>query len=151
MLTEKQALDIRSRHDAARAWLKAQKRNSYKTEELRAAGIKEPTNDETSALEVFEFVRDKPEKYFAYVREPNAGTYGRSSFDRARALYAGTGALQTWTGENLGTMQFGAAFRDNFGGIRVPVSVKAINGSVYHGTYFFSAGDYCRLKKAKAT
>ena len=37
MLTEKQALDIRSRHDAVRAWLKAQKRNSYKTEELRAA------------------------------------------------------------------------------------------------------------------
>lgn len=148
MLTAKQAKDIRARDEALDAWMKANKTNSYKSSDL-PIGLKPPSNSQRSACEVFEFQRDKPETYFSYVREPDAGTYGRNSFQCAKALYGRTGAMTTWTGDNLGTVQFGAAFQDNFGGIRVPITVRAITGELYHGTYFFSAGDYCRVKKAK--
>ena len=149
-LTAEQAADIRARHDAVRAWLKARKRNSYKSEELEAAGLKSPTNEETSALEVFEFLRDKPADYFAYVKLPDGwetrDANGRGKYGK---LYGATGSLTTWTGDNLGTIQFGRAFQDNFGGTRVPISCKAITGDLYHGYYYASAGDYARLKKAK--
>ena len=148
MVTATQAADIRARDEALQAWLKVEKRNSYKKEELPAE-LNPPSNEERSACEVFEFLRDKPTKYFSYIREPDAGTYARNSFERAKRLYARTGSMQTWTGDNLGTVQFGLAFRDNFNGIRVPITVRAINGCTYHGIYFFSVGDYCRVKKAK--
>lgn len=102
---------------------------SYKPDDLEHYA---PTNDERSAIEVYEFVRDKPERYFAYV-ELNART------------------VTTWTGQKLGTItRIGREYRDAFGGQRIPITVQGINGVRYHGIYFVSSGDYCRLRAYKS-
>jgi hypothetical protein len=88
----------------------------------------EPTNEERAACEVYEFLRDKPDKYFCYVNEER-------------------NEVTTWTGVKLGTVSFGYPYRDNFGGERTPVTVRAINGVRYHGTYYHGmSGNYARLK-----
>ena len=88
------------------------------------------TNDERSALECFEFCAAVPDSYFCYINE-------RSQ------------VASTWTGDRLGHVTFGRQWRDNFGGVRVPITVRAINGRTYHGTYYKSSGDYARLKLSK--
>ncbi len=128
MLTQEQADDIRARETQLKAW--CDDRTSYRPEEI-PADINPPTNAERSALEVFEFTRDKPERYFLYITEE-------------------TKIATTWTGEKLGTVVFGSQWRDSFGGTRVPVLIYAINGEHYHGTYYKSAGNYARVKKCKA-
>lgn len=146
-MTPEQAASIRTRHDTLHAWMTEHKTNSYKREEL-PAGIDPPSNEELGALEVFEFMRDKPDKKFGYVKCPDDIPSARASLDRYRALYGRTGTLTTFTGDKLGAVQFGRAWSDNFGGIRVPISVQAITGDLYHGTYYASSGDYARVKKA---
>jgi len=132
-MTNQEAADIRARDEAVQAYLG--KRCSYTEAELRSAGLNPPTNEERSAVEVFEFCRDKPEKYFLYVTITEAGGQG--------------GIATTWTGEKLGDCRLGHIYGDNFGGKRQSITVRAINGETYHGTYFKSAGDYARVKKAK--
>jgi hypothetical protein len=89
------------------------------------------TNDEISAQEVREFKANPPDKYFLYVSEERRDAH-------------------TWTGEHLGVVTFGREYRDNFGGKRVPVRIRAINGRQYVGTYYKSAGDYARVRLAKS-
>jgi hypothetical protein len=155
MIDATQAADIRARHDAVAAWLKSKKRNSYKPEELAAEGLSNPSNEELVALELFEFKRDKPSPYLVYIKCPEqpvpAGPRPYAArLERWRGLYSRTGSATTWTGDNLGAVQFGRAWQDNFGGVRIPISVRAITGDDYHGTYFASAGDYARIKKCVA-
>lgn len=101
---------------------------SYKPEQV--AHLNPPTNDEISAVEVFDFINDPPKKYFLYVNEEKQH-------------------VQTWTGDWLGNVTFGKQWRDCFGGVRVSVRVYAINGRQYAGTYYKSAGDYARVKLCK--
>jgi hypothetical protein len=124
MITEQQAKDIRAREEALRAFLG--KRRSYRTEEVEH--LNPPTNDERSALEVFEFHRDKPMKYFLYINEEKK-------------------LATTWTGEELGKVSFGRPWRDNFGGERQHVWIHAITGDAYHGVYYRSAGNYARVRR----
>lgn len=85
-------------------------------------------NDLRSAIEVYEFINDPPKNYFVYIN--------------AKEL-----TVTTWTGQRLGTLTFlGPKYRDNFGGQRQSVSLKAINGFRYSGTYYTSSGDYARIK-----
>lgn len=93
------------------------------------------TNDERSAIELYEWLAEKPDTYFLYIR---SGYEGELRVD----------AATTWTGQPLGNVRFGRAWRDNFGGTRVPVTVYGHNGVHYVGTYFKSAGDYARVRKA---
>lgn len=120
------ANDIRARLCAFSDWLGD--RTSYHPSEV-PAHLKPVTNEERSALEIFEFLRDKPEKYFLYI-----------SRDK--------GLATTWTGDELGRVTFGRTYRDNFGGERVAITVHAISGDTYHGTYYKSSGDYARVKKS---
>jgi hypothetical protein len=121
-----QADAIRNRETALHAWLG--NRTSYHPSEL-PVDINPPTNEERSALECFEFMRDKPAKYFLYVSEK-------------------TKLATTFTGDTLGTVTFGREYRDNFGGKRVAITVKAITGETYHGTFYKSSGDYARIVKS---
>jgi hypothetical protein len=91
------------------------------------------TNEDRSAIEVYEFCRDKPDRYFLYVKHLE----GRNA------------VATTWTGEHLGSATLGPVYRDNFGGKRQSITIRAINGETYHGTYYKSAGDYARVKRAK--
>jgi hypothetical protein len=128
MLTDQEYREARARYDAYQAW---RGDRTVTDEATRPADVPNVTNDETSAIEVYEFVRDVPASYFAYVSTK-------------------TGKLTTWTGDELGAITFGSEWRDNFGGTRQAIRVKAINGRTYSGTYFKSAGDYARLRIVKS-
>ena len=91
-------------------------------------------NWESSTQEVAEFVSDPPERYFAYV----------SSDHRS---------VTTWMGDALGTITSYREYRTpSFGwpSTRAAIRVRAINGRDYFGTYYKSAGDYCRLKVVRS-
>jgi len=99
----------------------------------RSAGI--PVNTTTDKMnqwrakvEYYEFVDKPPVRYFSYINETHH-------------------TMGCWTGGIvLGSVSFGRAWKDNFGGTRVPITVQGINGCTYYGTYYKSAGDYCRIK-----
>jgi hypothetical protein len=133
VITPQQAADIRLRNDGLMAWVASIRGKngwaSYRPED-KPAHIPDVTNDERSALEVFEFVTNPPDKYFLYINE--------------KAQTA-----TTWTGYALGRVFLGREYRDNFGGKRVPITVRAINDRTYHGTYFKSSGDYARIRVKK--
>lgn len=135
MLTETQYFELKSRNDAYEKWRNG--RTCVKTDEIPV--ILNVTNDERSALEVYEFCQNPPERYFLYIKlNPNGYTgYGSSHM------------ATTWTGEYLGDVQFGRTFKSSFGDTRVSITVAAINGRKYHGTYYKSAGDYARVKLSK--
>jgi hypothetical protein len=133
MITPEQAADIRTRNNALMAWVNSIRGKngwaSYRPED-KPADVPDVTNEERSALEVFEFCTNPSDKYFLYI-----------SLEKQAAT--------TWTGVLLGHVTFGREYRDNFGGIRVPVTVRAINGLTYHGTYFKSSGDFARIRRSK--
>lgn len=128
---------IRAQCGVHAAWLKSTSKNSYKPEEV-PTGCESPGNSNLSALEVYDFCRDRPESYFLYIKD-------NSKIFPHQYAYEAT----TWTGDHLGVVFMGREFGDNFGGKRVPITVHAINGKRYHGTYFKSAGDYARVKMCK--
>ena len=96
-------------------------------------------NSITSAHEVYEWMSNPPATYFAYVKV----THDRQGY--------GAGVLTTWTGDVLGAVHLGRRFHT--GGFarstRRSVTVIGTNGVKYHGTYFESSGDYCRIKRSK--
>lgn len=89
-----------------------------------------PENWARSRAEIAAFIDEKPDKYFLYINE-------------------GKREAATWMGHKLGDVTFGRPYRSNMGDTRVPITVRGINGVVYTGTYFKSAGDYARIRKVK--
>jgi hypothetical protein len=112
----------------------------------------ETKNALTSRFEVLSWQANRPERYFAYVKvemlECDRQTYRRPGMERLDPMRR-CGRITTWTGEELGSAVIGPSYRDNFGGMRRSIWVKGNNGLDYHGTYFESAGDYCRIKACK--
>ena len=143
-VTYEEALAIKAKDDALHEWMKARKTNSYHPDELPPE-ITPATNAERSAAEVAFFEHDKPAHYLCYIKRPDRITAN----DPYPNYYGASGLATTWTGQKLGNVQFGRAFRDNFGGWRIPINVYAITGESYHGFYFASAGDYARITKHK--
>jgi hypothetical protein len=133
VISAEQALDIHTRNNALMAWVDSIRGKngwaSYRPED-KPASVPDVSNEERSALEVFEFCQNPPEKYFLYIREKDH-------------------TATTWTGDVLGEVSFGREWRDSFGGRRVPVTIRAINGLTYHGTYFKSSGDFARIRQSK--
>jgi len=106
-------------------------RTSCLTEEV-PADIR-VTNEERSAVEIAEFCRDKPDRYFCYIDEEK-------------------GTATTFTGDVIGLVRFGDEFQcPAFGGwsTRQHIRINASNGCKYYGTYFKSCGDYARIRKFK--
>lgn len=98
-MDQQTATSIRAREEALRAFLAG--RTSYKPEEV--AHLNPPTNEERSALEIFELHRDKPETFMAYVPwgEGQAKHFGGS----IEVKYSR--AVTTWTGEQQQETQNG--------------------------------------------
>jgi hypothetical protein len=100
-------------------------------------------NRQTSQLELANWMREKPQRYFVYVKaRTNTERIGCNPPDE-RYL---RGTITTWVGDELGIVFGGLPYRDNFGGERVAIDVVGNNGVIYYGTYYKSSGDYCRLK-----
>lgn len=131
---------LRTVHDSFEKWRNG--RTSYKTEEV-PPGL-EITNAQRSRLEVLDFIADPPDRYFAYVKTERIGEH--STGERIVSV-------TTWTGDKLSAeiLTEGADFRSSFGDTRCNFRFRAINGATYSGTYYKSAGDYCRLRKMKGT
>lgn len=127
-------------YDVAAKTIMDSRHTNFLAREDQANLPSSPANEERSSVELYEFVANPPETYVAYVQaEPTPTRYG----------YPHLGTLTTWTGDKLGSIVFGPSYRSNFGGTRVPIAVKAINGKEYYGTYYKSSGDYCRIKAKK--
>lgn len=115
------------------------------TQDMQACLPESCTNDEISAIEVYEFMTNPPDKYFLYISSsPGVQDKGH------KIIHLSGRKATTWTGDVLGYVYCGSGFYSNFGDYRIPISIKAINGYWYHGTFFYSAGDYARVKKGKA-
>ena len=100
----------------------------------RIAGCKSPSNGDRSALEVYDFVHNPPDRYSLYIDDKKA-------------------VATTFTGDVLGSVSFGRSYQSPSFGVtnkRVPVRVHGINGVDYAGTYFASAGDYARVKRVSS-
>lgn len=141
MISELEAARTRDRLNAFHAWLG--KRQSWRTEEA-PEGL-EVSNEERSALELYEWHTQRPASYFAYwtMRE---GLERPFDFDCAAAQTR----ITNWMGETLGIVTHaGKVWTSNFGDKRRAVTVKGTNGVTYHGTAQLSSGTYVRLKAAK--
>ena len=131
---------IRTQIERHNAWLKSTGKNSYKAEEV-PGGCEYPHNTWISALEVFEFMRDKPAKYFLYIEDLR----NQPGHDGWKI----PGIATTWTGQKLGNVHFGREWTSNAGDKRIPIDFYGINGIKYHGTFYKSAGDYARVTAYK--
>lgn len=140
LLSDEEHKETRARIDAFEQWRNG--RTSYRTEDV-PADVPQVSNEERSSVERYEFCLNPPDRYFVYIK-----TRRRADTNAEDLRFQG--AATTWTGDYLGSVTFGYAFRSGFGDTRVPVTIHAINGRVYHGTYYKSAGDYARVKQAKS-
>ncbi len=105
---------------------------SYKAEEI-PVHLTDIGNAKRGELEVYEFLQNPPDRYFAYVNEKK-------------------NLVTTWTGDKLGDIIWQTPYECPAWGSttkRVAIRIRAINGQRYYGTYYKSSGDYCRLKKFK--
>ena len=85
------------------------------------------SNDERSAVEVYEFIRDRPHTYFAYTTPATAIPQ----------------SVTTWTGEKLGTViAHGTPYISSWGDTRQQLTIiPAINGLTYSATAYFGRGN----------
>lgn len=124
-------LMLEANESAALAWRNAHKTNGIPNEIAETFPFAESVNNELrSAIEEWEFMNNEPEKYFLYINEKNH-------------------EATTWTGQKLGDVFFGREYRSNMNDKRVPITISALNGVNYHGTYYKSAGSYARITKSK--
>lgn len=140
MLTDQQAAELRARYERFAAWLDTKRgRNgwaSYKPDEVPAElqGVA-LTNEETAALELYEFERDAPMHLFCYVTRKPGEAWKCSTF----------------AGGSYGTVAVGYSYRvPGFycrPSTRRSVTLRAINGWIYSGTFYESSGDYARLRR----
>lgn len=122
--------EIRTRYDAYCASMKNlyPGKCSFSPEMVAAivkdCGYSKPSNEQLGQLEVFEFIRDCPDSYFAYVNEIKK-------------------EITTWMGDTLGNFKFLT------NSSKPLIEVTAVNGKKYRGQYYKMSGDYCRLKVVK--
>lgn len=136
------AASYRRKIAAFNRWLG--KRRSYRTEEV-PPHLRDVTNEMRNAVEVYEFVHHPPTKYFAYVHLGSMdASWGSSGFGTTRGA-----TLTTFMGSILGHGRVGEAYRALGNSRRRSISIRAINGYEYHGTYYESSGDYARVKRGK--
>lgn len=128
--TENEYKVLRSQMDAYEAW--RGNRNGIPIAEIPAE-FQQITNAHRSAVELWEFIHNPPKKYLCYINvEKRLAT--------------------TWTGQKLGVVTLGREYEcPAFGRCskRQSVTVNAVNGKSYYGTYYKSSGDYALIKMHK--
>jgi hypothetical protein len=134
-LSEEEYLIARQKHDAnheaVKQWLTDHKTNAIPVEISNTMPFAEEINNNLrSKIETWEFIHDKPEKYFIYINEEKK-------------------IATTWTGDYLGLVYLGAEHYSNFGDKRQDITMWGVNGIKYYGTYYKSNGDYARIKAYK--
>jgi hypothetical protein len=90
------------------------------------------TNEDRGKVEFYRWIHYKPKEYYLYI-----------DFEKRIAT--------TWTGQILGKVFSGSAYRSNFGDIRRNIDIIGNNGIKYHGTYYQSVGDWATVRAYKNT
>lgn len=129
MIYTAEAENIRARLERFKGWI-GDRRSYYPSEVPQEARV---SNEEISALEVYDWEANPPDKKLVYIKE----------------IAPRHGLATTWMGDTLGKAVLGNPWVSNFGDKRVPVWVRGINGKMYYGTYFKGAGEYARLRRMK--
>lgn len=114
-----------------------EKRNYLEPEESKRVDsvVKEilgdiPINDAKEMVEIFDFVNEPPDKYFAYLNmEGNKVT--------------------TWTGGVLANVGYKKEMVSNFGDKRIYFRAFGINGVKYSAVCYGGNGCYVRMKRIK--
>lgn len=134
---DKQTRDAWHAHDAAlHAWMRANNRNSYRSEELPAQLLPTLTNEQQADIEMFDWLNDPPVKYFAYTKSDKFGLTGSH--------------ITNWTGRELARIVHrGSVYRSNMGDRRCSFRAIGSNGLTYSGTAYIDAGDYVRMRAIK--
>jgi hypothetical protein len=131
MMTEQQYKELRKKYDHYQEMRKLICASpSCVTQEESILLPPSPSHSEISAIEKYEFITNPPNKYTLYIDE-----------DKRIAT--------TWAGEKLGSCNFGNEYRSNMGDKRISITINAINGKHYHGTFYKSAGDYAHITAYK--
>lgn len=137
MITAEQHAALRAKLATYDAWAaQFKQRNGWTVIPADAVPPVKVTNDERSAVEVFELCRDKPDAFLAYV-----------------SAEGGSWRIATWTGEKLSAdLIAGASYRNprpsHTSRTLTPIRVKSIWGDWYMGRAL-GAGIYVRLRKTK--
>ena len=136
MISPEEYEELFDRQSRFKAWLGS--RTSYRQEEVpENCRI---TNEERSAIEVFQFCRDKLSIYFVYIAPP----IPNSSMVEKHYVHA-----TTWIGDYLGRVYLGGEYTVHMprGGksVRQSITMHGINGVRYYGTYYKSSGNYARI------
>lgn len=146
MITLERYQELRRKIATFDAWVDSQRnpRNgwaSYREQDV-PNHLPRVSNDERSQVEVYEFVQQRPDKYFVYVARNKC----------APGVVDNKVTLTTWTGQVLGYGFLGRRYETGAGlrrSVRYPVRFTAINGDKYKGIYYASAGDYARVHRVK--
>lgn len=109
------------------------------------------SNEELAAIELWSFCNQPPEKMFAYVKKSDKTNvyYRRMPNGRGGPFDY---LITNFTGESFGEAHLGYEYKSPAfwqPSIRQSVTLHAINGYWYYGTFYKSSGDYCRLKRGK--
>lgn len=100
----------------------------------RWLGFPYPSNESIGRLEVYQFLFDPPDRWFAYYNMDRVG-----------------GLITSFAADVLGRIESIGSARRPFGrgGQIRSVRVRAINGFHYNGTCAVEHGTYCRLRRGK--
>ncbi|MDE2022476.1 MAG: hypothetical protein KGI71_06210 [Patescibacteria group bacterium] len=137
---EARRADLRKRNDLHEVTcdrISPRKKNGWRViepdEAVKINAIAPFDNVDRNELEILDFMADESTKpYFAYV-------------DRAVT------EVHTWMSGLLGKIYWhGSKFRSVFGDERINFRAKGIDGRIWAGTFYCSAGDYCRMRPVKS-
>lgn len=147
MLSKRHYDMLKTRIDAFHEWLESTGKNHYKPEEV-PGHITLVTNEERSAVEVYEFMTTPPKEYTLYINTDEE-------------------IATTWTGEKLGDVEFGQyqdveveheymghdgkTWSEDVIESAQRIVVKAINGKTYKGLYYVDSGDYANIEEVDGT
>lgn len=122
------------------------------SEPIAAADV-DTYNKQVEAQEI-EHLKTGPERIFSYIGHKPMTEENGADPHKTYGFGEDHYCIQTWLGTFLGWAWVGAksvsGFQGHFRGgtYRRPVTAR-IFGTLYHGWYYQSSGDYVRLKKAK--
>lgn len=119
MISEQLYNELKARYERLEAW--RGNRRSYSPYEVPEDCI--ISNSGISSIELYEFVHNPPDSYFAYIDLKNA-------------------TMTTWTGEKLGDIVGG--WHNTRGKW---LYIQGVNGCKYRGQFYPSAGDYIKVKR----
>lgn len=145
-ITESQYTELKARYDRHVAFVDSLRKSptsmvSYKPEDVPADA--QISNAETSQIERYEFIRDRPSRYFSYVFLNEEYPFGEDHR---------IGTIGTWANESIGRITSISAPQWQYGIARTRVqylTVIGINGVLYHGRYYPNSGDYVHLTAYK--